>query len=98
MLARCGGAPEPRPGAPEETPVADTSIIAAQEALSAEIMGQPGVVGTAVGLCDGGPCIKVYLANASPELRARIPATYRGFVVDPEVTGELRARGGGGPR
>lgn len=73
--------------------MADTSIVAAQEALTPSVVDLPGVTGTAVGLCEGEPCIKVYLSRPSPELRERIPATFRGFVVDVEVIGEIRARG-----
>ncbi len=68
------------------------AIIAAQEALTEEVIDLPGVVGTAVGLCDGEPCIKVYLASPSPQVVDRIPDTYRGHTVDVEVTGEFRAR------
>ena len=77
----------------EESRVADTSIIAAQEALTDSVIGLPGVAGTAVGLCADEPCIKVYLGSPSAELMARIPESYRGFKVDVEVTGEIRARG-----
>ncbi len=73
--------------------MADTSIIAAQEALTSSVIDLPGVTGTAVGLCDGQPCIKVYLVSPSRELIDQIPSTFRGFVVDIEVTGEIRARG-----
>ncbi len=69
-----------------------SSIVAAQEALTESVMELPGVVGTAVGLCGDTPCIKVYVAAVSHELRERIPDTYRGFQVDVEVTGEFRAR------
>ena len=77
----------------EESQVADTSIIAAQEALTDSVIGLPGVAGTAVGLCAAEPCIKVYLVSPSAELMAQIPESYRGFKVDVEVTGEIQARG-----
>ena len=93
LLLGCNGARSPVPGVDEEAPVADTSIIAAQEALTREVMGRAGVTGTAIGLCDGEPCIKVYLTSSAPEVREGIPTRYRGFTVDVEVTGELRARG-----
>ena len=47
----------------------------------------------AVGLCGDEPCIKVYVVSPSEELLAQIPESYRGFQVDVEVTGEIRARG-----
>ena len=76
----------------EESQVADTSIIAAQEALTDSVIDLPGVAGTAVGLCGDEPCIKVYLVSISEELMAQIPESYRGFKVDVEVTGEIRVR------
>lgn len=73
--------------------MADTSIVAAQEALTETVMALPGVTGTAVGLCGGEPCIKVFLAAPSDRLSEQIPSSYRGFQVDLEVTGEFRALG-----
>ena len=75
----------------------ETSIIAAQEALTASVMGLPGVVGTAVGLCGDEPCIKVYVVGPEAVSLDSIPDTYQGFPVDVEVTGEFRARGGTDP-
>ena len=91
-LAFCRPGAGEAPPTPSESQVPDTSIIAAQEALTEEVMRLPGVVGTAVGLCADHPCIKVFLAGPSPELAERIPRTYRGFQVDVEVSGEIRAR------
>jgi hypothetical protein len=72
--------------------MADTSIMAAQKALTDSVMSKPGVVGTAIGLCDEAPCIKVYIARRDEELLKQIPDTFMGFKVDVEVTGEFRAR------
>lgn len=82
----------------EGTVLRDTSITAAQaaqEELTPTVMALEGVVGTAVGLCDDAPCIKVYLARDDEELRARIPETFRGFPVDIEISGEFEARDDG---
>ena len=87
-----GGTGEP----PEESPMTETSIIAAQEALTASVMELPGVVGTAVGLCGDEPCIKVYVVGPEVASLDSIPDAYQGFTVDVEVTGEIRARGGPG--
>jgi len=93
-FAQCGGpASDPVPGTPPESQVSDTSIIAAQEALTPSVIDLPGVVGTAVGHCDGRPCIKVLLAGPSPDIVDRIPDTFRGFIVEIEIAGEIRARG-----
>jgi hypothetical protein len=56
-----------------------------------ELMSLPGVVGTAQGLCDGKPCIKVFVIEKTPELDQRIPDTLEGYPVMVEETGEIRA-------
>lgn len=55
-----------------------------------ELMSLPGVVGTAQGLCDSKPCIKVFVTEKTPELEKRIPHTIEGYPVSIEVTGEFR--------
>lgn len=54
------------------------------------LMGMPGVVGVAQGLCDGKPCIKVFVVKATPALVKAISASVEGYPVDIEETGELR--------
>jgi hypothetical protein len=56
-----------------------------------ELMAMPGVVGTAQGLCDGKPCIKVYVAALTPELKKKIPKNLESYPVAVEITGEFRA-------
>jgi len=56
------------------------------------LMALPGVVGTAIGLCDGERCIMVLLADANPGTKARIPARLEGYRVVAEVTGTIRPR------
>jgi hypothetical protein len=56
------------------------------------IMSIPGVVGTAQGLCDDKPCIKVYVVQETPELEQKIPQMLEGYPVMIEETGEIRAR------
>jgi len=55
-----------------------------------ELMSIPGVVGTGQSLCDGKPCIKVYVVNKTPELEKQIPQTLEGYPVVIEETGEIR--------
>jgi osmoprotectant transport system permease protein len=71
-----------------------TTIEAAQQELTDRIGEHPDVVGTAIGLCAGTPCIKVFLARDDEPLRRRIPETFRGFAVAVEVTGRIRPRDG----
>ena len=66
-----------------------------QEALEDKTdawMSLPGVVGTAIGLFQDQPCIKVYVVERTPELTTRIPSTVEGYRVVIEPTGEIRAR------
>ena len=56
-----------------------------------ELMAMSGVVGTAQGLCDDKPCIKVYVAALTSELKKKIPKNLEGYQVMVEVTGEFRA-------
>lgn len=56
-----------------------------------ELMAMPGVVGTAQSLCDGQPCIKIYVSEMTEELQQTLPKTLEGYPVDVEVTGEFRA-------
>jgi hypothetical protein len=53
-------------------------------------MRVPGVVGTAIGLCDGKPCIKVLVVRATPELRKAIPDSLEGYRVILDETGTVR--------
>ena len=56
-----------------------------------ELMSLPGVVGTAQGLCDDQPCIKVYVIERTPELDQKIPDVLEGYPVMIEETGRIRA-------
>ena len=56
-----------------------------------KLMSIEGVVGTAEGLCNGKPCIKVYVIKKTRQLTQRIPTTLEGYPVVIEETGEFRA-------
>ena len=66
------------------------SIQDAHRRLSRKVMGRPGVVGTAIGVAGGKPCIKVYLASGAGSDRARIPGSSEGYRVVVEKTGTIR--------
>jgi len=53
-------------------------------------MSIDGVVGTAQGLDDGKPCIKVYVMERTPGLERKIPKILHGYPVVMEETGEFR--------
>ncbi len=57
---------------------------------TSELMSIPGVVGTGQGLCDGKPCIQVYVIKKTPELNKKIPRIIEGFPVSIEETGEIK--------
>ncbi len=60
------------------------------------LMSIEGVVGTAIGECDGKPCIKVYVVKKTRELEEQIPATLEGYPVSIQETGEIKALDDGG--
>ena len=55
------------------------------------LMSIPGVIGTGQGLCDGKPCIKVFVIKKTAELDRKIPGEIEGYKVKIEETGILRA-------
>ncbi|HWP38753.1 MAG TPA: hypothetical protein VNL18_14500 [Gemmatimonadales bacterium] len=50
-----------------------------------------GVTGTAIGLCDDRPCIKVYVVKQTQALSNAIPREFEGYAVDVVESGEIRA-------
>lgn len=56
-----------------------------------DLMAQPGVVGTAQSLCEGRPCIRVFVDRNTPELQEKIPRSLEGYPVRLEEVGEFRA-------
>lgn len=61
------------------------------KAHTKELMSFPEVVGTAQGICNGKPCIKVYVTQKNPDLETKIPDFIEGYQVIIEETGEFRA-------
>jgi hypothetical protein len=57
-----------------------------------EWMAIPGVVGGGQGLCEGKPCIKVFVIKKTPDLEQKLPKTLDGYPVVIEETGEVKAR------
>lgn len=56
-----------------------------------EWMAIPGVEGTAIGLFEGKPCIKIFASSNPQQLRAKIPSTVENYPVIIEETGAFRA-------
>jgi hypothetical protein len=72
--------------------VAARSIDEVLAAHTDSLMALPGVVGTAIALCDGERCIKVLLADSSAATKGRIPTRLEGYRVVVEVTGTIGPR------
>jgi len=77
---------------PGGAPVTTKSIDEVLAAHTDSLMKLPGVVGTAVGLCDGERCIKVLVADSSARTKSRIPSRLEGYRVVVDVTGPIRPR------
>jgi hypothetical protein len=98
-IAACSGARNAGQGRANNTPgsIPEASLPAKSidDVLAAHtdsLMALPGVVGTAIGLCDGERCIKVLLADTNPATKARIPLRLDGYRVVTEVTGTIQPR------
>lgn len=63
-------------------------IRAAQAELNDRVLGREGVTGTAIGLDNGAPCLKVYVADKGKG--SGIPRKVKGFPVVVEATGSFR--------
>ena len=82
----CSGAPK---GGAVVTARSIDEVLAAH---TDSLMALRGVVGTAIALCDGERCIKVFLADSNPDIKRGIPSRLEGYRVVAEVTGTIRPR------
>jgi len=73
-----------------EASMAEKTIEAVLKQHTNWLMSVPGVVGTAIGECEGRPCIKVLVLKRTQELMKKIPPALEGFPVAVEETGEIR--------
>ena len=69
----------------------ERTIEQVQEEHTDEWMAIPGVEGTAIGLFEGKPCIKIFSSSKPQEIRDKIPPTVEGYTVIIEETGAFRA-------
>ena len=72
--------------------MADRAVADVLKRYSDRLISLPGVVGTSEGLCEGQPCIKVFVTKATPDLVRRIPPDLEGVRVSVEETGAFRPR------
>jgi hypothetical protein len=66
----------------------DAKLEAAQRNLTSQVMGRPGVVGTAIGEQGGKPCLKVYVTDE--RVGKSVPREVGGFPVEVDVTGRIK--------
>lgn len=71
---------------------APKTIEAVLAAHTDSLMAVPGVLGTAIGRCDGAPCIRILVNRVSDEVQRRIPSQLEGFPVRIDVTGRIVPR------
>ncbi len=69
----------------------ERTIEQVQEEHTDEWMAISGVEGTAIGLYEGKPCIKIFTSSKPQQLRDKIPSTVEGYPVIIEETGAFRA-------
>lgn len=75
---------------PGEGLVAGKKIEAVLKQHTDRLMSVNGVVGTAIGECEGKPCIRVLVVKKTPALLSKIPSSLEGFPVVIDETGEIR--------
>jgi hypothetical protein len=72
-------------------PMPKRTIEQVQEEHTDEWMTIPGVVGTAIGLCEGKPCIRIFTSSKPQQLKDKIPSTIECYPIIIEETGAFRA-------
>lgn len=87
MIA-CGGQEPAR--VQEDEPMPNKSLEEVLQEHTNGLMAIPGVVGTAQGLWNGEPCIRVFVVASSDELLRQIPPEIEGFPVEVQETGAFR--------
>ena len=70
----------------------DKTIDAVLAQHNDSLMALPGVVGTAIGLCDGAPCIRVFVKDSAAARNTRFAERLDGYQVRVEVSGVFHAR------
>ena len=71
--------------------MAQKTIEQVQEEHTGQWLAIPGVEGTAIGLFEGKPCIKVFISVPADQIQAKIPSTVKDYPVIIEETGTFHA-------
>jgi hypothetical protein len=74
----------------EGNPMATKKIEEVLKEQTRGLMSIPGVVGVGQGLCNGNPCLKVFVIKRTPELDQKIPKALEGYPVVIEETGKIK--------
>jgi hypothetical protein len=72
-------------------PMPDKTIEQVLQDNTGQWMAIPGVEGTAIGLYEGKPCIRIFTSLKPQQLQNKIPSTAKGYPVIIEETGSFRA-------
>jgi hypothetical protein len=75
----------------EGTQVQKKTIEEVLKEHTGELMSIPGVVGAGQSLCNGQPCIKVFVSKKTVDLQKKIPKTLEGYPVVIQETGRFKA-------
>jgi hypothetical protein len=75
----------------EESQVPTKTIEEVLKEHTSKLMSIPGVVGTAQSLCEGQPCIKVFVSKKTEKLEQKIPKILEGYPVVIQKTGKFKA-------
>ena len=91
LVAAIAACSRSRPS-PNEGRMPSASIAAVLEAHNEALMAVPGVVGTAIGRCDGRPCIRVFVRDSAAANAARLGTELDGYPMRVEVSGPFYPR------
>ena len=69
----------------------ERTIEQVQEEHTGQWLAIPGVEGTAIGLFEDKPCIKIFSSIKAEQLRSKIPITIEGYPVIIKETGTFHA-------
>jgi hypothetical protein len=75
-----------------ETPVKEMTISEILRERTGELMSVRGVVGVGQSLCDGRPCVKVYVVKKNPEVMEEIRRILDPYLFSIEESGRFQSR------
>lgn len=91
LITGCGRAKTQNAGGQTVTDAPKT-IEAVLAAHNDSLMAVPGVLATAIGRCNGAPCIKILVSRVTDDVQRRVPRQLEGFPVQVDVSGPIVPR------